>query len=64
MMDVLEVLSNEIDKKVQQLKDWLGSGQSQDYPDYQKICGEIKGLLVAKQHILDLKQNLENSNDE
>jgi len=63
-MDVLEVLSNEVDKKVQQLKEWLGSGQAHDYPGYQRVCGEIRGLLIAKQQILDLKQNLENSNDE
>jgi hypothetical protein len=63
-MDVLTVLADELDKKVQQLKEWIGSGQAQDYPSYQKVCGEIKGLLTAKQQVLDLKHNLENSNDE
>lgn len=63
-MDVLTVLADELDKKVQQLKEWIGSGQAQDYPSYQKVCGEIKGLLMAKQQAIDLKHNLENSNDE
>jgi hypothetical protein len=63
-MDVLTLLADELDKKVQQLKEWIGSGQAQDYSSYQKVCGEIKGLLIAKQQVLDLKHNLENSNDE
>jgi len=63
-MDASDVLVDELDKKVQQLKEWIGSGQAQDYPSYQKVCGEIRGLLVAKQQILDLKQKMENSDDE
>jgi len=63
-MDALDVLVDELDKKIKQLKEWVGSGQAQDYPSYQKVCGEIKGLLIAKQQILDLKQHMENSDDE
>jgi hypothetical protein len=63
-MDASDVLVDELDKKVQQLKEWIGSGQAQDYPSYQKVCGEIRGLLMAKQQILDLKQKMENSDDE
>jgi hypothetical protein len=63
-MDASDVLVDELDKKVQKLRDWLGGGQAKDYPDYQRICGEIRGLLFAKQEILDLKQKMENSDDE
>ena len=63
-MDASDVLVDELDNKVQKLKEWLGSGQAQDYPDYQRICGEIRGLLYAKQEILDLKRKMENSDDE
>jgi hypothetical protein len=27
------------------------------------MCGEIHGLLIARQEILDLKQTMENSNE-
>lgn len=63
-MDASDVLVDELDKKVLQLKEWLGSGQAKDYSDYQRICGEIRGLLLAKQQILDLKQKMEHSDDE
>ena len=63
-MDASDVLVDELDKKVQQLKEWIGSGQAQDYPSYQRVCGEIRGLLSAKQQILDLKQKMEHSDDE
>lgn len=63
-MDASDVLVDELDNKVQKLREWLGSGQAKDYPDYQHICGEIRGLLYAKQEILDLKRKMENSDDE
>lgn len=63
-MDVTDVLVDELNKKVEQLKEWIASGQAQDYSSYQKLCGEIRGLLTARGYILDLKQNLENSDNE
>ncbi|MEI6806913.1 MAG: hypothetical protein WCK49_10495 [Myxococcaceae bacterium] len=63
-MDVTDVLVDELNKKVEQLKEWIASGQAQEYPSYQKTCGEIRGLLIARGYILDLKQKLENSDNE
>jgi hypothetical protein len=63
-MDVTDVLVDELDKKVEQLKEWIASGQAQDYPGYQKTCGEIRGLLVARGYALDLKDRLEKADDE
>jgi hypothetical protein len=63
-MDVTDVLVDELDKKAEQLREWIGSGQAQDYPSYQKTCGEIRGLLIARGYILDLKQKMENSDNE
>jgi hypothetical protein len=62
-MDPLDVLTIELDKSVVQKRDWVASGQAKDYAEYQKICGEIKGLLFAKQEILDLKQTMEHSDE-
>ena len=63
-MDAFEVLLDEIDKKVANLKDWIGAGQAKDFGDYQKTCGEVRGLLTARQYLTDLKQRLEHSDDE
>ena len=62
-MNALDVLVVELDKSIAQKRDWVSSGQAKDYAEYQKICGEIKGLLFAKQEILDLKQNMEHSDE-
>jgi hypothetical protein len=53
-----------LDKEIIGKRDWIGSGQAKDYSEYQRVCGEIKGLLFARQEILDLKRKLENSDDE
>ena len=48
-MDAFEVLVTELDNKATQLKEWMASGNAQSFESYQKICGEIQGLLFAKQ---------------
>lgn len=63
-MDVSEVLVDILDKEVTQKRDWVASGQAADYPEYKRICGEIHGLLIARQEILDLKRKMEHSDDE
>jgi hypothetical protein len=63
-MDALDVLVDELDKKVVQVQEWLASGQAQDFAAYQKACGEIRGLLLARGYTLDLKHNMEHSDDE
>ena len=63
-MDAFDVLVDMLDKEVTTKRDWAASGQAKDYAEYQRVCGEIKGLLLARQEILDLKRKLEHSDDE
>lgn len=62
-MDALEVIVEQTDDKVTQLKDYLAEGKADSYEEYKRICGEIKGLLVARGYALDLKQRLEQSDE-
>jgi hypothetical protein len=62
-MDASDVLVQTLDKEVTAKREWVTSGQAKDYAEYQKICGEVKGLLFAKQEILDLNQKMEHSNE-
>lgn len=62
-MTELDVIENQIDEKLASLKDWLADGHAPTYDAYQKICGEITGLLTTKRYIQDLKHKLENSNE-
>ena len=62
-MDAADVLVQNLDKEVIAKRDWIASGQAKDFSDYQRMCGEIHGLLIARQDILDLKQKMENSDE-
>lgn len=62
-MDALDVVVQQTDEKVTQLKDYLADGRCENFEDYKKTCGEIRGLLIARGYALDLKQNLEISDE-
>lgn len=62
-MDALDVLVQGLDKELVQKRDWVASGQAKDFSDYQRMCGEIHGLLIARQEVLDLKQKMEHSDE-
>jgi len=61
-MTGLELLVKQIDEKVSQLKDAVVVGNL-DHVGYQKLCGEIRGLLIAKDYVVDLKDRLENTDE-
>jgi hypothetical protein len=58
-MDAFDVLTQQVDEKVAQLKDFLSEGKAASYEEYKKLCGEIRGLLIARGYVLDLKQKME-----
>lgn len=58
-MDALDILIQQIEAKLQQLKEYIGEGKSETFEEYKRLCGEIKGLLTARGYALDLKQRLE-----
>lgn len=62
-MTALELLIKEADEKVSQLKDYLAEGKANSYEEYQKLCGEIRGLLIMRGRTLDLKDHLEKSDE-
>jgi hypothetical protein len=62
-MNVLDVLIQQLDEKVLQLQEALAAGRVETFEEYKKVCGEIRGLLVARGYALDLKQNMENSDE-
>lgn len=62
-MTELGLLIKNIDDKVAQLKDAVVLGNYEHFEDYKKSCGEIRGLLIARGYVLDLKDKLENSDE-
>jgi uncharacterized protein YaaR (DUF327 family) len=57
-MTEIEILMGQIDDKADQLKSAVVVG-NMDHIQYQRVCGEIRGLLTAKGYILDLKEKME-----
>ena len=62
-MDALDVIVQQTDEKVKDLKEFLADGRCENFEEYKRVCGEIRGLLIARGYALDLKQNLEISDE-
>jgi hypothetical protein len=64
MLDkALSHLTSQIDEKVGRLQESLGTGVAKDFSEYQKMCGEIQGLLTARLFVSDLVRNFEDSDE-
>jgi uncharacterized protein YaaR (DUF327 family) len=61
-MTEMDVLMGQIDEKADQLKGAVVVG-NMDHIQYQRVCGEIRGLLTVKGYILDLKDKMERIDD-
>jgi uncharacterized protein YaaR (DUF327 family) len=62
-MTELELLVKQLDDKIAQLKEAVVVGNYEKFEDYKKSCGEIRGLLVARGYVLDLKDRMEKSDE-
>jgi hypothetical protein len=62
-MTELEVAISKIDERISMVQNQLGNGEAVEYNQYLNMCGIIKGLLTARREIIDLKHNLENSDE-
>jgi hypothetical protein len=60
----LQHLSTKLDDSVLQLQMNMADGLAKDYAEYKKMCGEVKGLLVARSYIKDLQERLTNNDDD
>jgi hypothetical protein len=62
-VNAFEVLVEQADEKITDLKEYLAAGRAGTFEEYKGICGEIKGLLIARGYALDLKQKMEFADD-
>jgi len=58
-----DVIKRQIDDRVLQLQEALADGRVETYDEYKKVCGEVRGLLTARNYITDLNKAMENSNE-
>jgi hypothetical protein len=60
----LEHLTAKVNDKILQLQEAMADGNANDFAEYKKMCGEIKGLLTARSFILDLHERLNKNEDD
>jgi len=60
----LKLLASKIDDKVSQLQMNIADGKAEDYAEYKRMCGEVKGLLTARLYIIDLQERVTNDDDD
>ena len=63
MDKALEVLLKQVRDKRDQIVNAVSNNAAKDYSEYQKLCGEIRGLSLAEGFILDLAQKMEFSDE-
>jgi hypothetical protein len=56
-------LSNRLEEQCNIVSEHLARGGVKDYAEYQKLCGVIQGLNLAKQIIDDLAKRLEDADE-
>ena len=63
MDKTLEVLLKQVRDKRDQIVEAVYNNAAKDFSEYQKLCGEIRGLSIAEGYILDLAKNMEYSDE-
>jgi hypothetical protein len=63
MDKALEVLLKQVRDKRDQIVEAVANNAAKDFADYQKLCGEIRGLSLAEGYILDLAKKMEYSDE-
>lgn len=63
MEKALEVLLKQVRDKRDQIVEAVANNAAKDFADYQKLCGEIRGLSLAEGYILDLAKKMEYSDE-
>jgi hypothetical protein len=60
----LEILRKKFRERMNELADNVATGKCADFGEYQKLCGVIEGLAYAERDLLDLKQQMEDHDNE
>jgi hypothetical protein len=58
-----EALRKEIRKDMNNYADDLANGVCKNFDEYQKLCGVIRGLALAEEHLLGLLKKVEESDE-
>jgi len=63
MEKAFEIILKQVRDKREQIVEAVANNAAKDFADYQKLCGEIRGLSLAEGFILDLAKKMEYSDE-
>ena len=63
-MTELDAVEKMLQVNESDMVDALRNGRCKDFGEYQRICGVIHGLALAKSDLQDLRRKLEKSQDD
>jgi hypothetical protein len=63
MEKAFEIILKQVRDKREQIVEAVANNAAKDFGDYQKLCGEIRGLSLAEGFILDLAKKMEFSDE-
>ena len=63
-MTELDLIDKKLNEHEAQYVAALTRGNCKDFGEYQRICGAIHGLALAKSDLQDLRRKLEKSQDD
>ena len=58
-----EALRKEIRKDMNNYSDDLANGVCRSFDEYQKLCGVIRGLALAEDHLIAMQKKVEESDE-
>lgn len=62
-MNFARVLRDQIRKDMNNYADDLANGVCRSFDEYQKLCGVIRGLALAEEHLVALLEKAEKSDE-
>jgi len=64
MNKYFEIILKDIEERREYVAKALIEGSAKEYSEYRSMCGEIRGLSLAQQTVIDLVRKLEKEDDE
>ena len=61
---IISVTLTFINERREPIQQALSDGVAKDYAEYQKLCGELRGLAVVEMYLKHLAKKLEQDDDD
>ncbi len=62
-MDIFDVLRKKLRERMNDIADAISTGTCNNIEDYRRMCGVIEGLAYAERDLIDLRDQIEKTED-